>query len=236
MVKIIFMGSDPIALPLLECLFSKEIEITAIYTQPDRRSGRGKKIQINAIKEWGISKGIEIRQPEKPGIEEVEYIKNSNVDVNIVMAYGHILKRSILDAPRFGTYNFHASLLPKLRGASPIETAIATVGSETGVTLMKIIPRMDAGPIVDSEIVFIKDSDTGLSLRSKLADSCVPLIERSFDKLISEGIILNEQVEAEATYCRRLVKEDGSLDFSMSAVELFKRIQAFSYWPRFYGF
>ena len=235
-VKIAFFGSDEIALPCLQAMSTSfdNIEISAVLTQPDRRSGRGRTLQSNPIKLWAIESSVPVRDPQKPGIEEVTWLKELGVDLILVMAYGHILKQALLDAAPLGCFNLHASLLPKYRGASPIETSIAMGEETTGVTLMQVIPQMDAGPIIDSESIYITSDDTGISARGKIAKACIPLINRSLPTLISKNFQKVEQVEKDATYCRKLNKADGRMDFSLSADDLVCRNRAFAGWPGCY--
>ena len=157
-------------------------------------------------------------------------------DLTLVMAYGHILKDSLLEAAPLGCFNLHASMLPKYRGASPIETSLAMGESETGVTLMRVIPRMDSGPIIDMETVPISSSETGSSLREKLAHACVPLILRNLADLLAQKFSENVQDEKQVTYCRKLTKQDGQIDFSLSAEEIENRSRAFASWPGCYFF
>ena len=235
-VKIAFFGSDEIALPCLQAMSTSfdNIEISAVLTQPDRRSGRGRTLQSNPIKQWAVESSVPVRDPQKPGIEEVTWLKELGVDLILVMAYGHILKQALLDAAPLGCFNLHASLLPKYRGASPIETSIAMGEETTGVTLMQVIPQMDAGPIIDSESIYITSDDTGISARGKIAKACIPLINRSLPTLISKNFQKVEQVEKDATYCRKLNKADGRMDFSLSADDLVCRNRAFEGWPGSY--
>ena len=231
--RLAFLGSDEIALPILRFLnsTSSTVDVVAILTQPDRRSGRGGKKSPNEIKKWADENSIPCESPEKPSIDECEWLKAKNVDILLVMAYGHILRREFLDfAPR-GCYNLHASILPKYRGASPIETAIAMGEKETGVTLMKVIPRMDAGPIIDIEQVEITDSESGPSLRSKISEACVPVVSRNLDQILYGTVQELTQNESLASYCRKLCKDDANLDFNLSAEQLVNRIRAFVSWP-----
>jgi methionyl-tRNA formyltransferase len=231
--KIAFFGSDEIALPCLNALLdsSESWEICGVLTQPDRRSGRGRKLRSNPIKKWSLEQAIHVKDPEIPGKEEVNWLKDLGAELTLVMAYGHILKDDLLEAVPCGCFNLHASLLPKYRGASPIETALAMGEKETGVTLMRVFPRMDAGPIVDSEAVSISMSDTGSDLRKKLGYACIPLIQRAMPNLLTGEFSENEQDEAEATYCRKLTKADGQIDFTLSAEEIDCRARAFANWP-----
>ena len=234
--KIAFFGSDEIAIPSLNALreSSKNWEICGVLTQPDRRSGRGRKMLPNPIKKWAVEHVIPVMDPEKPGAEIVEWIAGLGADLILIMAYGHILKDDLLNIPSCGCVNLHASLLPKYRGASPIETAIARGEEKTGVTLMRVIPRMDAGPIIDSESLLIEGSDTGSDVRRKIAHACIPLLARNIDRLFSSNTPCTEQDEKEASYCRKLLKSDGQLNFNLSARNLIDRNRAFADWPGSY--
>ncbi|MEX2381339.1 MAG: methionyl-tRNA formyltransferase [Opitutales bacterium] len=232
--KIIFMGSDPIALPSLEFLVGEaaaEVEIAGIYTQPDRPAGRGKKLQANAIKQWALARGIAVRQPEKLGDTEVNWIEETGCEMMLVMAYGHILRRRFIECPPLGTFNLHASLLPKYRGASPIQSAVASGEPETGVTLMRMVRKMDAGPIVDQEAFPVERLETGETAIAKIAAACVPLLRRNLTVMLEGRISVREQDEGLATYTRKLEKEDGGLDFSASAQSLARRINGLFPWP-----
>lgn len=228
------MGSDPIALPFLRDAREKmgePMEWVLVFTQPDRRAGRGMKTQPNEIKEWAEGEGIPVRQPEKCGEADVAALREAGVDVVIVMAYGQLLRRSLLEAVPLGVLNFHGSLLPQLRGASPIQTALAEGFTATGITLMRLVLKMDAGPVADTERVSITEETDHFSLRAALAEACVPLWRRTVEALAGPGLRFVEQDPAAVTYCRRLKKEDAYLDFALSAVVLERRIRAFRPWP-----
>ena len=228
------MGSSPIALPLLDYLATEaaqKVRLVGIFTQPDRPRGRGKKLQPNSIKLWGIEKGLTVLQPEKPGAETVEWVRENGVDLILVVAYGHILRRDLLEAPSLGILNVHASILPQFRGAAPIAGAIASGAAETGVTLMRIIPKMDAGPILDIEKASITAADNTLTLTEKLAGACVPLMRRNLDAILDGSARFVSQDERLATYTRKLSKEDGCLDFDAPSLELERRIRALYPWP-----
>ena len=236
--KIAFFGSDEIALPAINSIlgFPEIWEICAVLTQPDQRSGRGRKLQPNPIKQWALESNTPVRDPQKPTIEEVNWLKDLGVELVLIMAYGHILEEELLDVAPFGSFNLHASLLPQYRGASPIETAIAMGEEKTGVTLMKVVPEMDAGPILDAEVISIESSDTGSRLRGKIAQACVPLLKRGLSRIFTGDTLCRPQVEEEATYCRKLSKLDGQLNFFLPANELANRTRAFSAWPGSYFF
>lgn len=233
--RTVFLGSDAISLPLLDWLVGPEgtalVELTAIYTQPDRPVGRGQKIQANAIKQWALARGLPVHQPEKLTPEVRGAYADSAPDLALVMAYGHILRDDFIAVPPLGTLNFHASLLPKYRGASPIQTAVAQGEAETGVSLMRIVRQLDAGPVADREIVCIEELDTALAVEHKLASACVPLLARSLPKLVRGELVFAEQDHAAATFCRKLTKDDAALDFSASAAELAARINGLNPWP-----
>lgn len=228
------MGSDPIALPLLDWLMGEgdaKVRITNIYTQPDRPVGRGQKVVANGIKQWAIAHGIPVRQPEKLTAAEREALAADSPDVALVMAYGHILREAFIETPRLGTLNLHASLLPHYRGASPIQCAVASGDAETGVALMRIVRELDAGPVADMERVSIEPHDTALDVEAKLSAACVPLVARNLAALAAGTLEFTEQDHAAATFCRRLVKDDGVIDFSRPAAEVAVRINGLFPWP-----
>lgn len=234
MLRAVFMGSDAIALPMLEWLAgegARQARLVAVYTQPDRPAGRGQKVQPNAIKAWALARGLAVLQPERLQEGERARLRELQPDVSLVMAYGHILRPDFIGAPRLGTLNFHASILPAYRGASPIQTAIANGERETGVSLMRIVPALDAGPVADAERVPIGAHDTATEVEAKLAQACVPLLARNLPALASGRLVFHEQDAAAATYCRRLEKSDGVLDFGRPASALAARINGLMPWP-----
>lgn len=233
-LRIVFLGSDPIALPGLEWLEKDGCEwgrVIAVFTQPDRAAGRGQKLTPNEIKRWALARDLPVYQPAKVTGEVRMQLEALRPDVSLVMAYGHILKEDFIGTPRLGTLNLHASLLPRYRGASPIQTAIANRERETGITLMRIVRALDAGPAAAYGPVPILTSDTALEIEAKLGDACVPLLKSTLPKLIAGNLEFLEQDHPSATYCRRLVKDDGALDFSSSALELAARIRGLFPWP-----
>ena len=234
MLNLVFLGSDPIALPLLDWLVgegSAVARIVAVVTQPDRPVGRGQKITANEIKTWALARGLPVYQPEKITDDVRAQLAALKTDVSLVMAYGHILNQDFIATPRLGTLNLHASLLPKYRGASPIQTAIANGERETGVSLMRIVRQLDAGPVADVERVPITSRDTALDIEHKLAAACVPLVARTLPRLATGDLVFAEQDHAAATFCRRLVKDDGRLDFAALAPVLAARINGLFPWP-----
>ena len=233
-LRIVFLGSDPIALPLLNWLVGEQntpAEIQAVFTQPDRPVGRGQKITANAIKSWALARGLPVFQPEKLTEDVRLQLAALGADVALVMAYGHILKDDFIATPRLGTLNLHTAILPKYRGASPIQTAIANGEKETGVTLMHVVRKLDAGPVADVERVPIQKLDTAIDVETKLAAACVPLLARAWPKLRAGSLAVIPQEEAQATFCRKLEKDDGVLDFAAPAAALAARINGLYPWP-----
>ena len=233
-LRLVFLGSDAIALPLLEQLAGAErppAEIVAVFTQPDRPHGRGQKLQAGPIKEWALARGLPVLQPERLGPGDVAQLQELRADAALVMAYGQLLKDDFLAAPRLGVFNLHTSLLPLYRGASPATAAIAHGDVETGVTFMRVVRRLDAGPIVDVERVPIGPVETTGTLEAALGRAAAPLAFRCLEALRAGRLASCEQDEARASYCRRLAKTDGVIDFSRPAAELACRINALMPWP-----
>jgi len=234
MLRIVFMGSDAIALPALNWLAgegSNVAEVVGVFTQPDRATGRGQKVQANAIKLWALAHKLPVHQPAKFGVADRQQLAGFKPDLTLVMAYGHILRQEVIGTPRLGTLNLHTSILPAYRGASPIQTAIAGGETETGVTLMRMVLSLDAGPVADVERVMIDPLDTAHEVEGKLAYACVPLLARCLPRVAAGTQPFADQDDARATYCRRLEKADGVLDFTAPAAELASRINGLMPWP-----
>jgi len=232
--KLIFMGSDSIALPALNAILDGScgsIDLSAVYTQPDKPRGRGKRIEANAIKLWARENGVPVFQPNRVDQSVRHEIEAINADAILVMAYGHLLSQALIDTPPLGIWNLHTSILPRYRGASPIQSAIASGDLETGVSFMKVVKEMDAGPVLDVEKVNIERLDTALTLETKLSRACLPLLERCLPLVFSDGAMPNPQDENRVSYVRKLTKADGGLDFRRPAEEVAKRVNALFHWP-----
>ena len=237
--KIVYFGSDSICLPSLQWLDTKVTEhwdLLAVVSQPDRKQGRGQKLKANPVAEYAKERGIQLFQPEKPGEDLVQFLEKHKVDVSFVMAYGHFLGRAIREASRLGMVNFHGSILPKYRGASPIETAIACGETETGVSLMQIDREMDAGAVADMETISIEKEDDALSVRMKIGKATISILERSMNGLLDNELVFKKQDEESISHCRKLTKEDGLIDFELSAEDIFNRWRAFKAWPNSFCF
>lgn len=232
--NIVFFGSDAICLPVLNYLKGEVADhcvLRAVVSQPDRRQGRGKKLQPNPVAAWAIENGVELLQPEKPTRELADWMVAQNTAVALVMAYGHFLQKSLREAAQHGMLNFHGSLLPKYRGASPVETALASGDAETGVGLMQVVKEMDAGGVADSEVVRIGELDTGPELRVKIGEAVVPLLRRNLAAMLAGELQFTEQDLSRVTYCRKMRKEDGAVDFTLPASDIYNRLRAFTPWP-----
>ncbi|MBE2213445.1 MAG: methionyl-tRNA formyltransferase [Opitutaceae bacterium] len=228
------MGSDPIALPALEWIWREagaQAAVVGVFTQPDRPTGRGQKLTPNGIKLWALEHGLPVHQPEKLTPAAREDLAALKPDAVLVMAYGHILRQDWLDLPPCGVWNLHASILPALRGASPIQGAIVSGARESGVSLMRMVLRLDAGPVLDIERVPIAPDDTAAALEDKLACACVPLLARNLAATLEPQPPVREQDEAAVTFTRRLRKEDGRLDFAAPAGVLARRVNGLFPWP-----
>ena len=185
-LRVVFMASDIIALPALEwCLAHSGVNLVAVFAQPDRATGRGKKCVANPVKAWAVEKGIQVFQPEKLTAKDEGWVSDNAIDVTIVMAYGQFLKNKMLRAPRIDTVNLHGSILPAYRGACPVEAAILNGDAETGVSLMRLIKKMDAGPVYDVERLDIEPGIRSPELRAAVGALCPRLLERALPKIAS---------------------------------------------------
>lgn len=233
-LRVAFLGSDPIALLFLEWMardVQSGIELVGVFTQPDRPSGRGQQLAANAIKTWAIGLGLPVHQPQKVDEASQRVLETWQPDVSLVMAYGHILRDAFIGVPRLGTLNLHTSILPRFRGASPIQTAIAAGEVKTGVTLMRIVRALDAGPVADVETTLIGPDDTAYEVEQRLAACSVHLLQRNLPRLAAGTLVFTEQAHGLATYCRRLLKSDGVLDFTAEAADVAARINGLYPWP-----
>lgn len=234
-LRLAFLGSDALAIPMLDAIAdgpASPATVVGVYTQPDRPHGRGQHVEAGPIKQWAERHGIPVFQPERLGADDARGVRErQRADVSLVMAYGLLLKDEMLNAPRLGTFNVHTSLLPRFRGASPVATAVASGVSETGVSFMRLVRKLDAGPVADCERVPVGARETAADITAKLSAAAVPLVVRSLRALEAGTLALHEQDESAATYCRRLSKADGVLDFKRPARELAARINGLFPWP-----
>lgn len=233
-LRLVFMGSDAVALPLLDWLAGEGrgvATLAGLFTGPDRPSGRGQAVRPNAVKAWCAGRQVEVLQPERLDAAALASLGALLPDVTLVVAYGHILKDDFISVPRLGTLNLHASLLPLYRGASPIQTAVACGDRETGMTLMRIVRELDAGPVAGEERVAIAPLDTAAETEAAMARAAVPLVARSLPLLAEGRLSFRAQDPSLASFCRRLDKSDGVLDFAAPAGVLAARVNGLHPWP-----
>jgi methionyl-tRNA formyltransferase len=232
-MRVIFMGSGDIGLPSLRALLARVgCEVVAVVTQPDRPAGRGRKLRAAEVKVVAAAAGIPVLQPEKlRAPAAVEDLRQLDPDVIVVMAYGQILSRAVLDLPRVACLNLHASLLPRHRGAAPIQAAIVSGEHATGITVMYMAEGLDTGDILLSHSLPIFDSDTGGSLHDRLAELAPAALEEALDRLAAGTAPRFPQEEPLATYAGRLQREDGRIDWSQSASVVERHIRAMNPWP-----
>jgi len=228
------MGSPRYAEIILREL-NKRFDVVGIITQPDKRVGRGRFVQSSPVKIFAKEKGIPFLQPKKLAVEEVLCVLSEwKPHIIIVAAYGKILRSQILELPRFGCINVHASYLPKWRGASPVQAAILNGDQTTGVTIMKMDEGIDTGDIITQKEVKISESETAASLTEKMAAIGANLLVDTLPRYIGGKSIPKKQLSKNATYAGLIKKQDGLLDFQKSAEELERQVRAYDPWPNCY--
>lgn len=236
MIRTLFMGTPEFAVPSLSALHDHpDFDVIGIVTQPDRPAGRGQVIHQSAVKLFALKQGLSILQP--PSLRESEIIaaiKRLNPNVIVVAAFGQILRQSILEIPQYGCINVHASLLPRWRGAAPIQYAIRAGDTETGITIMKMDIGLDTGPILKSMKVAIDPSDTGETLHDKLAIKGGDMLTVVVREFISGFIVPQPQPEEGITYAPTLHKEEGLIHWQSSATDIDRQVRAFTPWPGCY--
>ncbi|MEO8356507.1 MAG: methionyl-tRNA formyltransferase [Chloroflexota bacterium] len=231
MLKIVFMGSPDFSLPSLRALVST-YDVVGVVTQPDRASGRGRGLQAPPVKTLALELGIPVMQPEKlRQPEAMEQLRAWNPELIIVAAFGQILRKDVLDVPRFGCINVHASLLPRWRGAAPINAAILHGDEETGVTIMQMDVGLDTGPMLTQRSIRLTRQDTAGSVFEKLSTLGADLLLETLPVYLAGNLTPTPQPEEGMTYAPMMKKEEGRLDFTRPAEELERRVRAFNPWP-----
>jgi methionyl-tRNA formyltransferase len=234
-MRIVFMGAADFSVPTLEWLIGSEHELIAIYTQPDRPAGRGRAPSPLVVKEVALEHGLKVVQPpsfKEPGV--MESLSRLRPDVIVVAALGIILPPEVLALPPFGCINLHPSLLPRHRGPSPMQGAILAGDEWTGVSIMLMEEGVDSGPILSQRRVAIEPQDTTESLTKKLAPIAAQLLEETLPLWLSRSLAPQPQPEADATYTKLISKEEGEIDWHLSALEIWRRVRAFYPWPSCY--
>lgn len=226
-MKIVFMGTPDFASASLEKLIAAGHEILAVYTQPDRPSGRGKKLNYSAVKQVAMAHELPVYQPEKIRNEQsIEQLKAMQPDVIVVVAYGQILPQTILDVPQYGCLNVHGSLLPKYRGAAPIHWAILNGDEVTGVTVMQMDSGMDTGDILSMATETIRPEDTTESLYERLKFLGADLLVTTLQKIVNNELVPCPQQEELATYTKLITRDMEKIDWSNSAKDIHNKIRA----------
>ena len=230
-MRIVFMGTPAFAVPSLEaCL--KLGEVVLVVTQPDKPKGRGQALAAPPVKELAVSRGIPVAQPPKlRGTDFAQVIRDARADVTVVTAYGKILPKDVLDASRRGSVNVHASLLPRWRGAAPIQRSIEAGDAETGVCLMQMDEGLDTGGVISCARTAIGPDDTSESLHLRLSALGGELLVRDLPRYVAGALGATPQPSEGVTHAKMIDKEEGRLDFSRPAVELERRLRAFTPWP-----
>jgi methionyl-tRNA formyltransferase len=228
-IRVVFMGSPDFALPSLSALM-KTYQVVGAVTQPDRASGRGRELKAPPVKTLALELNIPVAQPEKLR-DGMSQLRGWNPDLIVVAAFGQILKKDVLDLPRYGCINVHASLLPRWRGAAPVNAAILAGDEETGVTVMQMDVGLDTGPMLAQKSIRIGRDDTAGSVIQALSSLGADLLIETLPEYFSGNLKPVPQPAEGATYASMLKKEDGLLDFTRPAVELERRARAMNPWP-----
>lgn len=236
-MKIIFAGTPDFAAAHLQALMScAQHQIVAVYTQPDRPAGRGKKLTASPVKQLATDHQIEVFQPlSLKDSEAQQQLADLEADLMIVVAYGLILPQKVLDTPRLGCINVHGSLLPKWRGAAPIQRAIEAGDKQTGICIMQMDAGLDTGPVISVGRCPIEDTDTSGSIYQKLAELGAPTLLNALEKMASGVAIAEQQDDALSTYARKIDKSEARIDWSTPAVEIARRVRAFNPFPATYS-
>jgi methionyl-tRNA formyltransferase len=230
-MKIVFFGSSEFAVPSLEGLAKRE-EVVLVVTQPDRKRGRFLKLGTTPLKIAADKLGIETLQPDNVNAKDsIEYLKKLCIDIFVVVSFGQILSKRLLEIPKLYCLNVHASLLPKYRGAAPINWAILNGEKETGVSIIKMNERMDEGDIILKESVIIDADEDAVTLSKKLSQKGAMSLLKSIDLIKKNALSLVRQNNREATYAPKLKKGDGLIDWNLSANEIYNKVRAFVPWP-----
>jgi methionyl-tRNA formyltransferase len=236
-LRVVFFGTPQFAIPTLNCLIASSHTVVGVVTQPDRPRGRGQKTSDAPIKARALEAGVPVLQPaslKDPNV--LSAVAALHADIGVVAAYGKILSEAILQIPRLGMVNVHASLLPRHRGAAPVQRAVIAGDRETGVTIMRVVKALDAGPMLTTVKRPIGQDETSEDVERDLAQMGADLLASTIDRLARGPIPEVPQDDASATYAARLTKEDGLVDWSRSANDIHNLIRGLHPWPHAYTF
>ncbi len=231
-MRIVFAGTPEFSVPVLRALLDSQHEVIAVYTQPDRRAGRGRKLAASPVKQLAQSAEVSVFQPTNlKDVSDQRELAELNADLMIVVAYGLILPQVILDAPRLGCVNLHASLLPRWRGAAPIQRAIHSGDQKTGICLMQMEAGLDTGPVLAQVETPISEGETAASLHDRLSELAAQLMVENLAGIERQTLIAKPQDDSSASYAHKLEKQEARIDWSCSAIELERQVRAFNPWP-----
>jgi methionyl-tRNA formyltransferase len=235
-MKVVFCGTPQFAVPTLKLLLTRpELEIAAVITQPDRPSGRGMQVTFSPVKQTALAAGVPVQQPEKiRSPESQEFLQTIAPDCIVIIAYGQIIPARLLPIPKLGWINLHASLLPKYRGAAPINWAIVHGETQTGVTSMRIDAGMDTGDMLLQTEMTIGPRETTTELAARMAEAGAPLMVDTLRGIAAGTLPARPQDHNEASFAPLLKKEDGRIDWTRPAQEIFNRMRGFTPWPGAY--
>ncbi len=231
--RVVFAGSPAFAVPALECLAATRHQVVAVFTQPDRPAGRGRALQASPVKQRALALGLPVLQPQslKHDASVSGALRALAPDLIVVVAYGLLLPRAVLDIPRCGCVNLHASLLPRWRGAAPIQAAVLAGDARTGVALMRLEEGLDTGPVAAVRELAIGARDTAGELHDRLAVLGAQLLAAELEAILTGRAVFTAQAAAGACYAPKLDKAEARVDWRESAVTLDRRIRAYNPWP-----
>lgn len=231
-MNIVFAGSPDFSATILSALLNSEHNVVAVYTQPDKPVGRGQKIKVSKVKSIALEHDIPVQQPSSLKAESEQAILDGyNADIMVVVAYGLILPEAILNTPRFGCINIHTSLLPRWRGAAPIQRAIEAGDAQTGVTIMQMDAGLDTGDMLHKELIEIADDETSLSLFSKLEPLSITALLHTLSNYQSLSAEAIKQDDSQANYAAKISKDEAQINWQESAITIDRKIRAFTPWP-----
>ncbi|MEM7401963.1 MAG: methionyl-tRNA formyltransferase [Pseudomonadota bacterium] len=235
-LKIIFAGTPEFAATALAACLASKHEVLAVFTQPDRPAGRGRKVKFGPVKQLAVDAGIPVYQPQRLEAEQFKQLEKLNADVMLVSAYGLLLPKSVLDIPILGCINIHASLLPKWRGSAPIQRAIIAGDQQSGISIMQMVEELDAGPVLKTFACEIAADDTGSSLHDRLAKLAAREIEDVLYQVQAGELSTIPQDHAQSSYAHKLTKQEANIDWNEDAYLIERKIRAFNAWPVAYTF
>lgn len=231
-LSLIFAGTPEFSVPALEALVASRHRVLAVYTQPDRPAGRGQQVTMSAVKQCALKHRLPVEQPQTlKDPAAIERLAQWSADLMIVVAYGLLLPKTALDTPRRGCVNIHASLLPRWRGAAPIQRAIQAGDSESGVTIMQMDVGLDTGPMLLERVTPIDARETGATLHDRLATMGAEAVIEAIEAIAAGKATPREQPKEGATYAAKIRKEEALIDWSKAAVEIDRLVRAFNPWP-----